>query len=203
MLCVLSACTKPDPAQKDSYLIRAGSSRITIIDFHKSFEAAKTAYTYDAIQNPEILKSIQTDVLKQLAERVVLMQRAEELRINLSDAELEKVIASAKEGYSEGEFEKTLSESAISYDSWKTELKNRLLMEKVVEKDLEQEMSIAAEDISNADIGKGKKQISDASIVRLLKKKKAEAAYPAWIEQLKKKYKVELNETEWKKIAGL
>jgi hypothetical protein len=200
---MLSGCTKPDSAQKDVYLIRAGNSRITISDFNKSFESAKTAYSYDAIRNPAMVKSLRTDLLRQLAERVVLTERAGELRIDVSDAELEKAVLLAKEGYPDGEFEKTLLESAVSYDSWKTELKNRLLMEKVIEKDLEQEMNITAEDIAKYDAeNKGEKKISDEMMVKLLKKKKAEAAYPVWIEQLQKKYKVEINETEWKKIAN-
>ncbi|HAO20693.1 MAG: hypothetical protein BWK80_39325 [Desulfobacteraceae bacterium IS3] len=202
LLYILSGCTNPDSAQKDTYLIRAGNSRITISDFNKSFESAKTAYHYDALQDPAILKSVRTELLKQLAERAILTERAGELRIDVSEAELEKAVLSAKEGYPDGEFEKTLLESAVSYDSWKTELKHRLLMEKVIEKDLEQEMNITAEDITkyNAE-NKEKKLISDEMMVKLLKKKKAEAAYPAWIEQLQKKYKVEINETEWKKIA--
>lgn len=200
LLHILSGCT--DSATKDAYLIRAGNSTITISDFNKSFESAKTAYDYDALRNPALMKSIRTDVLRQLAERVVLTARAGELRMDVSDAELGKAVLSAKEGYPDGEFEKTLLESAVSYDSWKTELKNRLLMEKVIEKDLEQEMNITAEDIAEYDAeNKEKKQISNEMMVKLLKKKKAEAAYPAWIEQLQKKYKVELNETEWKKIA--
>ena len=41
--------------------------------------------------------------------------------------------AEIKKDYPEDTFEKTLLEFAVSYESWETRLRNRLLMEKVVD----------------------------------------------------------------------
>lgn len=201
MLYSVSGCMKPDSSQKDAYLLKVGSGRITIADFDRSFEFAKTAYGAGVFKNPALLSEIRLEVLSQLSERLILTERAGELGLAISESELESAIASAKEGYSEKEFEQTLLESGVSYDSWKTELKARLLMEKVIGTDLEQQISVAPEDISAFSKEHAIASKNHADMIRQIRKKKAETLYPKWIENLRKTYKVNINETEWKKIA--
>ena len=83
-----------------------------------------------------------------MIEEMILQKRAEELNIEISDAEVEKAIADIKRDYPEGVFEQTFLEHAVSYNSWKKGLKIRLLMKKVVAKELEEQITITPEDIS-------------------------------------------------------
>jgi peptidyl-prolyl cis-trans isomerase C len=197
----VSGCMKSDSSQKDAYLLKAGVSRITVADFNRSFEVAKTAYGPDVLGNPSLLSQIRPEVLKQLVERLILMERAREIGLDISEPDIEKAIASAKEGYPENEFEKTLLEAGVSYDSWKTELKARLLMEKVIETDLEQQISVTPDDIAAFSKEYAAAPKDHAAVIKQIRKKKAESLYPKWIENLRKTYKVDINETEWKKIA--
>ena len=86
-------------------------------------------------------------------------------------------------------------------------------MEKVIEKELENRITITPEDISeyyqkNFQGEKGESGSSPASgdineiIVNQLRREKAEEGYKAWIEKLKAKYEIEINREQWKKISG-
>ena len=44
---------------------------------------------------------------------------------------------------------------------------------------------------------------TDEIIIKNLRRKKMEKAYPSWINKLKKKYPVEINKELWGKIDGL
>ncbi|MDL1963561.1 MAG: hypothetical protein LWW98_04320, partial [Deltaproteobacteria bacterium] len=131
--------------------------------------------------------------------------------ICISDSEVEEVIEGIKKDYPEGEFDKTLLEYAISYQSWKEALKNRLLIEKVIEKELEEKVVITPESISeyyerNYDrffLNFGSKEDSEninEFIIKHLRKENAEATYNDWIKELRKNYKIEINREQWEKI---
>jgi len=115
--------------------------------------------------------------------------------------------------FTSGEFEETLLEFAVSYETWESRLKTRLIMEKVIEKELENRITITPEDIAeyykkNFQDKKGESESTPASgdineiIVKQLRRKKAEESYKTWIEELKSKYEIEINGEQWNKIAG-
>ena len=145
---------------------------------------------------------------------MILLERAEELGISITEAELEKAVSAIKSDYPEGEFEKTLLEFAVSYDSWKERLRNRLILDKVIEAELTNQITITPEDISeyyqknyeNRDEESESVQKSEdinEAIVKQLRRQKAEEAYNSWIEDLKAQYAIEINKDQWEKITGL
>jgi hypothetical protein len=67
----------------------------------------------------------------------------------LDDAELETAIQEIKADYPEDEFEQMLLESAIPFSLWKDRLRVRLLMEKVVDRELLQPVEITTQDIED------------------------------------------------------
>ena len=145
----MTGCADSGPEPSDEYLIRVGDSVMTVVDFNRVFELAKTAYPHNALKDPVILKTFQFRLLSQLTEEVMLLERAKEINITVSDAEVEKAISEIKKDYPEGVFEETLLEQAVSYPAWKKAMKIRLIKEKVVAKELEEHVIITAGDISN------------------------------------------------------
>ena len=86
-------------------------------------------------------------------------------------------------------------------------------MENVIEKELENRITITPEDIAeyykNNFQGKNSEsEFTPASgdineiIVKQLRREKAEESYKPWIEELKAKYEIEINGEQWEKIAG-
>ncbi len=207
---LLTGCTDPRSKGDEAYLIRVGGSIITVPDFNKALEIAKTAYPHNSLQNPDATKAIQLRLLDQMTEEAIFLERARELDISVSDDEIEKEIAKFKGDYPDDVFEKTLLENAISYNSWKKRLKARLIIEKVVKNDLEEKITITPEEIKkyyeenykNKNIKPDSVEDPEELIIKRLRRKKTEEAYNDWIKEIQKNYTVDINQEQWKKITG-
>ncbi|MBU4414588.1 MAG: SurA N-terminal domain-containing protein [Proteobacteria bacterium] len=213
ILSILSGCADPEDRLVDEYLIRVGKRITTIDDFKRTFEIVKAAYSHNALKSSAYLREARLSLLNQLVEQMIILERAREQNIGISDSEVEEVIAGIKKDYPEGEFDKTLLEYAISYQSWREALKNRLLIEKVIAEELEEKVVITPGIISeyyerNYDrffLDSGSKEGSaniNEFIIKHLRKEKVEEAYKGWIKELRKNYKIEINRDRWEEIAS-
>jgi hypothetical protein len=206
-------CGEKGPDLGNEVLIRVGDRVVTILDFNEAFEISKIALTHGAGEQSEDLRKAQLRLLNELILEMILLERADEIGISVTDVELEGAVAAIKSDYPSGEFEKTLLEFAVSYETWESRLKTRLIMEKVIEKELENRITITPEDIAayykkNFQGKKGESDSIPASgdineiIVKQLRREKAEEGYKTWIEELKTKYEIEIDGEQWEKIAG-
>lgn len=196
----------------DSYLIRVGEEVVTAQDFDDALEIAKVAYPHNVMQDPVVGKEVRWRLLNQLADETVLLARAKVLNISLSDTEVEAEIDAVKADYPEGMFQQTLLESAISFASWENRLKIRLLIEKVIEKDLTQQVDITPKDVISyygmGDLSGGDGIVADDSrtvdkaSIGYMRRIKAEAVYHEWMKALKQTYRLEINQRLWEKISG-
>lgn len=214
LLLLIVRCGSKDADFGKEILIRVGDRNMTVLEFNNAFEIAKIAYDDDIRHQPEELKKAQIRLLNELTVEMILLEEAQKIGIGVTDQELEKAVAEIKSDYPEGEFEKTLLEYAVSFDSWKSQLKNRLIMDKVIEEELASKITISPEDISKyyqkhyqgreteSDSGQSSEDINEA-IVKQLRRQKAEEKYHSWIESLKARYVVEVNNELWEKITGL
>jgi hypothetical protein len=213
LLFLLSGCGQKDSDLGKEVLIRVGDRNMTVLEFNNAFEIAKIAYDNDITQHPEDLRNAQIRLLNELTVEMILLEQAQKLGISVSDAEIEKAVSEIKSDYPEGEFEKALLEYAVSYDSWKNRLKDRLIMDKVIQEELKSRITITAEDISEyyqkhyqgkemeSESAQTSKDINEA-IVKQLRRQKAEQTYHSWIEALKAQYVIEINSELWEKITG-
>lgn len=209
----LTGCSGHDTGTGDEYLIRIGERVVTVADFNRAFEIAKTAYTHNSLQNPEDTKDARLRLLNQMSEELVLLQRADELGLGVSDEELEKAIENIKADFPDDAFEQTLLEYAVSYKSWENGLKTRLLMEKLVQQELQDETVIQPDEVAkfyeenyNNDATQSGDTRNPAAveeiIVKQLRRVKIENAYRSWIENLRKRYTIDINRDQWNKILA-
>jgi hypothetical protein len=168
------------------------------------------AYPHNALQDPALLKDVQLRLLNQLTDETVLIERAKALHIGISDAEIENVIEKIKADYPEGTFQQTLFEAAIPYPLWVQRMKTRLLIDRVIEKDLAEKVEITPDDVSS--FLRDREKIDDSLIyddlenldetaIARLRRKKAEETYHEWMKSLKQTYRVEINQDLWSKIV--
>jgi len=210
---VLTSCPKPEPKVQDEHLIRVGERVVTVFDFHKAFEIAEAAFPHNVLQDSSALKEAKKRLLNQITEEMVLLERAEELGVSILESEVDKNIAEIKSDYPEGVFEEILLEYAVSYESWKKGLKTRMLIEKLIEKELSARIVITADDISKyyeenykasnlkPDSANRSKDLNE-KIVKHLRRKKIEEIYKSWIEKIHKRFNIEINEKQWEKILS-
>ena len=214
LLCVLSGgCDQSTSDYGNEVLLRVGERELTVHDFNEAFEISKTAYAHNIRQQAEDLHDAQIRLLNQLTVEMLILERGKELGVSITDGELERAVAEIKSDYPEGEFEQTLIESAVSYDAWLNRLKTRLTIDKVVKVELKNRTSITSEDISQyyqknfqgreleSDSTQSAEDINEA-IVKQLRREKAEQEYKSWIEELKRKYVIEISSEQWDKITA-
>ena len=210
---LILGCSENDSGLGNEVLIRVEDRVVTVLDFNEAFEISKIAFDSSIEKQPEDLRKAQLRLLNDLILELILLEKAQELGINMTDSELDETVAAITNDYPAGEFEETLLEFAVSYDTWKSRLKTRLIMEKVIEKELENRITITPEDITKyyQKNFKGQKDKSASAqssldinekIVKQLRREKAEEGYKGWIEELKAKYDIEINGEQWKKISG-
>jgi len=208
---ILSACSDAGSRSNDAYLMRVGSRTVTVGDFKREFEIVKSAYPHNLSQNSAPLQEARMRLLDQLIEEQVLLERAAELRIEISEAELEQAIADIRKDYPEGVFEQLLLDQAVSYSSWKKRLRLKLLMKKVIAHELEQDVTITPEDITafykknypgKDPVPDGENGKFDELLIAQLRREKMEDRYRLWIKAMRSKYPVDINQSEWKRLTG-
>jgi hypothetical protein len=194
-------------------LIRVRDRILTVLDFNKAFEIAATAYPHNFKDDPEDFRNARLRLLNQLVVEMIILERAEELGLSISSEEINYAVNEIKSDYPEDTFEKALLEFAVSYESWEARLKNRLLMQKVIDNELKNQISITPEDIASyyeknyqatetdSESLNPDKDINE-NIIRHLRQEKAEQAYKIWIKELRRKYSIEINDTHWEKLSG-
>jgi len=194
-------------------LIQINDSVVTVDDFERAVQDTTDDFPTDMDMDAGVLADIQLRILNQFTERLILVERARELNLQISDAELEEVIASIKADYPKGEFDQVLLEQAVSFQQWKNDLRIRLLMVKVVDHELEPRIHITSEEISDyyekhykvsgSDPDK-QEDVSniDAIIVQQVRNSKKEAMYREWMTTLEKQYPLNVNQVAWDRIAN-
>jgi len=208
-----SGCMNSGSNSGDENLIQVRDRVLTVIEFNQAFEISKTAYPHNLRFDPDDFRNAQLRLLNQLMVEMIILERAEDLGLYISDEEVAKAVADIKKDYPEDTFEKTLLEFAVPYESWEARLKNRLLMEKVVDSELKDQIAISSEDIADYYKKNFKTQGLDNDqsakikdiyelIIKQLRREKTEEAYKKWIETLKQKYIIEINSSQWEKISG-
>jgi SurA-like N-terminal domain len=212
-------CMDSEPNPDAQQLIRVGNQVLTVLQFNQAFEIAKTAYSTNLRYEPDNYRNAQLRLLNELTVEMIILERAAELGLTITDEEIEKAVADIKKDFPEGTFEKTLLEFAVSYEIWEDRLRKRLLMEKVIDHELKDQILITSEDIAryyeknletlapNTDSPNPDPQMNmediNEMIIEQLRREKMEQAYQTWINKLKLKYPIEINSIQWEKISGL
>ena len=210
----LAGCGDSKSRDDDEFFIRVGDSVITVSDFNRAFEIAKASYSHSAMRQAENAREAKLRFVKQMTEEMLLLEKAKDMGIKITEAEIKKAVEDIKQSYPENEFDQVLLEYAVPYPSWEKRLEARLLMEKVIAKELGNRIVVTPDDISKyykthhkddnltADMKKGSEDVNEEAVINYLRRKKIEEAYTPWIKKLQKEYIIEINEIQWEKIIG-
>jgi FKBP-type peptidyl-prolyl cis-trans isomerase (trigger factor) len=188
-----------------------GDKRISVFEFKQAVEAAgEEAFPGERGIEPETRSRLQAQVLNQLIEELIIVAHAEDTGVHLSEAEVDQAISKIKADYPDNTFDETLLENAISYDIWKERIARHLLVEKVVDRELIDQVQLSTEDIADyyQTMRQDKKDAvpntdeQNKKMVLQLRRLKAEEAYQQWVDDLRKKYPVEINRREWENLVN-
>ena len=216
MICGCGGSGNHDMDEK--VLIRAGGSVVTVRDFHEAFESGITSPSR-LFQDPEALREEKFRILTRLSEELLILERARELKLQVSEDETAQVVNDFKKDFPDNTFEKTLMENGISFLTWKKALKRRILMEKVIRQDLSEQSfrtpltvneNWAADDTKSLpgneavhadDSGDETSPDNEGLPEPPAGTTAAGAEYPAWINRLKQQYAIEIDWKLWEIIV--
>ena len=207
---MLAGCTKQ--TQDDDYLIRVGSSMITVAEFNREVEAAaEEVFPGESEVTAEAENDLRMRVLHQLTEELIICERGKQLGLVVTDEELNRAIADIKADYPDDTFEQTLIENAISFQAWKKKLATRILVNKVIESELVDKVQMTSQDVAaylqshypeGLPEGENADEINQKIVVHL-RHQKAEAMYQDWIEKLRKEFPVDIQQKRWNHLVSL
>ncbi|MDQ1330715.1 MAG: hypothetical protein QG578_980, partial [Thermodesulfobacteriota bacterium] len=115
---MLSGCSGTVSVQSDEYLVRVEGNVVTVLDFQRAFETAKSAYPHNITNESSVYREVKQQLLNQMIEELIVLQRAKELNLMVTDQELGDAVEKIKRDYPEDEFDQMLLEYAISYKLW-------------------------------------------------------------------------------------
>jgi SurA-like N-terminal domain len=207
----LSSCNRSQPAPGDTHLLRVGHRIVTERDFETAFDQARGGYPSDLKAHHAAYQNARWRLLNQLAEEAVILERARALHIEVTPAELEAAVSDIKADFPDDQFEKTLLERAVSFDNWKKGLARRLLIQKVITRELGNGFSITP--MKSGDIlpdppeqpssqePAARSASGKETTVPGRRQNPAQMAYLDWIGHLQKEFPIEINWELWKKIC--
>jgi hypothetical protein len=202
----IGCSTKPT---EEDYLVKVKDNKISSFEYERLLQAAiEEDFPGEGAIDPTQLEELRLRVLNQISEELIIAERAKAIGINISPEELQQSIDAIKSDYPDDTFESTLLENAIPFDEWKKKLAMRLLVEKVIEKELVDKVEITNDDVTNyyRKNFPGGPAVGDAAesvrmrIINHLRRQKAEDNYKNWIEGLRQAYSVDINRTQWNKV---
>ena len=106
--------------------------------------------TADAPQKPtdEQADTLRLNILKQLIDNEILMQRAEKLGLLATDDEVNSKLAEIKAPFSQEDFDKRLATRNINLADFKADLRRSITVDKVLNKEITSKINISDQDIT-------------------------------------------------------
>lgn len=135
-LLALTACRSQEaPPPAEIVVATVNGEKIGLQEYEKAL-GQEAAFVKGEPLKAEQASSLREEVLNRLIDEKIMLQRARELSITISDAELEARIADIKKDYSNDSFNALFNRDGNRYSVWKQDLRSRMLLEKVIAADV-------------------------------------------------------------------
>ena len=148
LLCVLAlfaGCSSEPAVQKVGPLIKINDQEISKTEFLAAFEKSlQKDQPLSGIEREELQRSF----LVQLIDRELIHGEARRLNITLTDADLETALQSYRQDYPGSSFDEMLQERGLTLAFWRQELKESLIMEKLLDQAVYSKVTVTDAEVS-------------------------------------------------------
>ena len=97
----------------------------------------------------EQAQSLRLNILKQLIDQEIMMQRAEKLGLLATDEEVDRKLNELKAPYTKEQFDQKLKDSHMSLDDLKRDVRRNLTIDKVLNKEITSKINISDKEIAD------------------------------------------------------
>lgn len=145
LLLTAAACSRKQGG--DDVMALVNGRKISRTEVEKYYQGQ----TADAPQKPseEQADTLRLNILKELIDNELLMQRAEKLGLLATDDEVNSKLAEAKAPYTQEEFDKQLKQRGLTLDDVKHDIRQQLTIQKVLNKEVGAKVNITDQDITH------------------------------------------------------
>ena len=160
-LCVLAACSRENLPQRKQVVATVNGEKIYLDEYQKRLNAQKGLLAAKAL--PESLNKrelLEEEILESIITEKIVLQRARELNLSVSDTELERKLLDIRKDYGDNFFN-LLAQQNVRYEDWREELRKEMLWDKLVAADVNAQIRVSedeAEDYFNDHPGLCKSQ---------------------------------------------
>jgi peptidyl-prolyl cis-trans isomerase C len=137
-------CDNRQEAKPSAPLVVINNQEISKVAFLKEFNRS--------LQKDQPLTGIEKEELKrsflvQLIDRELIHDEARRQNIEVSDADIDTALQSFRQDYSGTSFESLLQERGLTLEAWRDELKESLIMEKLLEQAVYSKIDVSEEEV--------------------------------------------------------
>lgn len=130
---LVSGCNSEQEIKADQPLLVINGLRVSKADFLKEFEKS--------LQDDQPLTSIEREELQrsflvQLIDRELIHDEAKKAGVTVTEDDIEKALLHYRQDYPEASFEAMLKERKLTLQGWREELRESLIMEKLLEQEV-------------------------------------------------------------------
>jgi peptidyl-prolyl cis-trans isomerase SurA len=144
----LAACNRQAAPSPDVWAVVDGK-QVLRQDVEKVYRTRVNANGGTTPPSQEEALSLKLSILDDLIDNDILLDRATQLNLVASDAEVEDKFTEEKAPYTEEEFQKKLKDSELTVDDLKSEIRTELSIEKLVNREVIAKISITDQDIGD------------------------------------------------------
>jgi peptidyl-prolyl cis-trans isomerase SurA len=145
--CILIASCKKDTAPGADVWAVVNGKQIMRADVDRAFRSRVNADAPDPSREEAL--SLKISILDELINSEILIERAAQMNLVATDAEVEDKFTESKSPYTEEEFQKKLKDTALSVDDLKSEIRRQLSIEKLLNREVVAKISITDKDITD------------------------------------------------------
>ena len=146
--CFLSACSGNDFLSR-KYLATVNGEKIYQDEYEQRLNAQKGLISPKNLpDSPGKREMLEEEVLESMITEKIVLQRARELSLAVSNTELEKKILDIRKDYGEHFFD-LLTAQNVRYDDWREELKKEMLFDKLVAVDVNAAVRVSEDELED------------------------------------------------------
>ncbi len=201
--------------KETAFLIRTPLLSLSVQDFLEELDLKKSAYPYNIKEEPDAYNDMVIHLTAMLSDEMVLLSAAADLGVTVTEEEVQAAETEFRKEYPDDGFEKMLLENVISYSLWKKRLKNSMVIEKFIDRELISAIEIRPEEIvafynahygkkdarkSGDKTGESRKPFDENELVSVLRMQKTQACYDEWVKELERKYPVDIDHEKLKSL---
>ncbi len=132
-----------------AYVAAVDGKKISLAEFSDRMEKKLALMENASSLKAKQVESLRGDILNELIDERVMLNRADKLGLTVNDGELKNGIEEIRKDYSENEFDQLFAGRKNDYRLWKEELRKRLVLEKLIQQEVNARVTVTDEEVSS------------------------------------------------------